>query len=53
MTNEQVQRTGFADNVDENADFAGEHDDTAVDDESEDGPEHAREPDQPDDHGGL
>jgi hypothetical protein len=44
----EVDRTGFADNAEvEQEDFAGEHDDTSFVDEVKDGPEHAREPDQP------
>jgi hypothetical protein len=49
----KVDRTGFADNEEEQEDFAGEHDDTSFEGDTDDGPEHAREPDQPDDHGGL
>jgi hypothetical protein len=54
--NDDVRRTGFADDAevaDGQDDFAGEHDDTSFADDSRDGPEHSREPDQPDDHGGL
>jgi len=52
MTDKEVDRTGFADNVADD-DFAGEHDETSFADNTADGPEHSREPDQPDDHGGL
>jgi hypothetical protein len=56
----EVERTGFADNVDPpagddpaDADFAAEHSDTTFADEMADGPEHAREPDQPRGRDGL
>jgi hypothetical protein len=65
----EVERTGFADvdpttDVDSlttvdltddptDADFAAEHSDTTFADETADGPEHAREPDQPKGRDGL
>jgi hypothetical protein len=52
----EVDRTGFADDAevgDEQADFAGEHDDTSFAGDTADGPEHAREPDQPKGRDGL
>jgi hypothetical protein len=54
----KVQRTGFADNHDPDApggegDFAEEHSDTTFAGETADGPEHAREPDQPRGRDGL
>jgi hypothetical protein len=59
-----VERTGFVDNIDADpeadpeagdvgADFADEHSDTTFAGETADGPEHAREPDQPRGRDGL
>jgi hypothetical protein len=50
-----VEQTGFADNYgpDDDVDFAEEHEDTTFADETADGPEHAREPDEPRGRDGL
>jgi hypothetical protein len=45
-------RDAIGDGVDD-ADFADEHDDTTLADETVDGPEHAREPDQPRGRAGM
>jgi hypothetical protein len=52
---DEVKRTGFADNYGAEAegDFAEEHEDTTFADDTADGPEHAREPDQPRGRDGL
>ncbi|NJC71739.1 hypothetical protein HC031_18730 [Planosporangium thailandense] len=50
-----VDKTGFSEDADPGAagDFADEHSDTTFADEVADGPEHARDPDEPEGREGL